>query len=178
MDEPRWLDEREQCAWRRYLQMNARLEARLHRQLQTDSGLSLADFDVLVHLTDRPEGRLRVLELADGLQWEKSRLSHHLTRMQKRGLIGREECPQDGRGAFIVLTEDGRRAIEHAAPRHVATVRELFLDQLDDDQVDVLGAIAERVLARLDDDPGPSRVSSPPAPSLGTTSEVTGTSPG
>ncbi|WP_130294687.1 MarR family winged helix-turn-helix transcriptional regulator [Pseudonocardia sediminis] len=135
--------------------MQAKVTARLHRQLQADSGLSLADFDVLVQLTDRArdpgeQPRARVLELAESLQWEKSRLSHHLSRMQRRGLVAREDCPDDGRGAFIVLTDDGRRAIERAAPRHVETVREVVLDRLTAEEVRVLGDIAERVLDGLD----------------------------
>jgi DNA-binding MarR family transcriptional regulator len=152
VSKPRWLDERQQHAWRRYLAMNAQLSARLHRQLQADSGLSLADFAVLVQLTDSPEERVRVLELAQALQWEKSRLSHHLARMQRRGLIAREDCPDDARGAFIVLTSQGRRAIEQAAPQHVNTVRDLVFDQLTTEQVEVLRTIAEQVLARLEHD--------------------------
>ena len=146
----RWLDDREQAAWRGYLAMQARLHAELHRRLQADSSLSIADFDVLVALTDRPEQRLRVLELAEALQWEKSRLSHHLARMQKRGLVTREDCADDGRGNFVVLTDDGRAAIERAAPAHVETVRELVFDALSDDDVDALSRIADAVRARLD----------------------------
>jgi len=104
--DPRWLDEHEQQAWRRYLDMQAQLQTRLHRELQRESSLSLADFDVLVALTDRPDTRIRVLELAEAVQWEKSRLSHHLVRMQRRGLIERQDCPDDARGAFVVLTDD------------------------------------------------------------------------
>ena len=148
--EPRWLDEHQQRAWRSYLAMNAQLNARLHRQLQADSGLSLADFAVLVQLTDSPDGRVRVLELAQALQWEKSRLSHHLARMQRRGLIARQNCPEDARGTFIMLTPYGRKAIEDAAPRHVDTVRDLVFDQLTPDQVDTLHTIAKQVLARLE----------------------------
>ncbi len=129
--------------------MNAQLSAHLHRQLQADSGLSLADFDVLVQLTDRTEPRMRVGELADALQWEKSRLSHHLARMNKRGLIAREDCPDDARGAFIVLTEKGRQAIEQAAPAHVDTVRDLVFDHLSAEEVAALAAISARVLGRL-----------------------------
>jgi DNA-binding MarR family transcriptional regulator len=150
--EPRWLDEHQQRAWRSYLAMHTQLTARLHRQLQADSGLSLADFAVLVQLTDRPDGRVRVLELAQALQWEKSRLSHHLARMQRRGLVAREDCPDDARGAFIVLTPHGHQAIEHAAPRHVDTVRDLVFDQLTTEQVDTLHTIAKQVLARLEHD--------------------------
>ncbi len=156
MTEPRWLDEREQRAWRGYLAMQARLQARLNRRLQDDSGLSLPDFDVLVALTDRggagPNSRVRVRvhELADTLQWERSRLSHQLSRMQRRGLVEREDCEDDARGAFVVLTDEGRRAIERAAPPHVEAVRELVFDGLDDGQVDALARIAEIVLDRID----------------------------
>jgi DNA-binding MarR family transcriptional regulator len=150
MNGPRWLDEREQRAWRGYLAMQSRLQARLSRQLQSDADMSLADFDVLVALTDRPDVQVRVLELAETLRWEKSRLSHHLARMQRRGLIDRQECPDDGRGAFVVLTDEGRRAIERAAPAHVETVRALVFDGLDPGQVDTLADIAESVLTRID----------------------------
>lgn len=149
MTEPRWLDEREQRAWRGYLAMQARLQARLNRRLQDDSGLSLTDFDVLVALTDADDVRMRVHELADTLQWERSRLSHQLSRMQRRGLLEREDCEDDARGAFVVLTDAGRRAIERAAPGHVEAVRELVFDGLDDDQVDALARIAEIVLQRV-----------------------------
>lgn len=149
MTETRWLTATEQRAWRGFLTMQAQLTAQLGRQLQTDSELSHADFSVLVQLTDVPDGRVRVFELARALQWEKSRLSHHLGRMQKRGLIGREECPSDARGAFIVLTPEGRTAIEAAAPRHVAAVRRLMFDVLSAEQVEVLLQISEKVLARL-----------------------------
>lgn len=150
MTETRWLDERENRAWRGYLTMHTQLIARLHRQLQADSGLSLSDFEVLVHLTDRPEPRMRVGELGQALQWEKSRLSHHLGRMQKRGLVCREDCPDDARGAFVALTDQGRAAIEQAAPGHVETVRALFFDALTEEQVDAFAAIVDRILGRLD----------------------------
>ncbi|MGH3519520.1 MAG: MarR family winged helix-turn-helix transcriptional regulator [Haloechinothrix sp.] len=151
MADTRWLSAAEQRAWRGYLDLHTQLNARLNRQLQTDSDLSLADFSVLVALTDRPDARVRYAELARSLQWEKSRLSHHIARMVKRGLVDREECPQDARGAFVVLTGAGRSAIERAAPAHVTTVRELFLDHLTAEQLDTLRAISEQVLARLDD---------------------------
>lgn len=147
----RWLEEREQAAWRAYLRMQSRLQAELHRRLQADSGLSIADFDVLVALTDRPDERVRVLELATSLEWEKSRLSHHLARMQKRGLITREECDDDGRGNFVVLTPEGRAAIEAAAPGHVETVRDLVFDAVSDADVDALARISAAVLERLGD---------------------------
>jgi len=151
MTDAQWLDDREQRAWRGYLRMHARLSVALHRQLQTDSDLSLTDFAVLVQLTDAAESRVRVSDLARALQWEQSRTSHHLSRMQRRGLVRRDECPDDRRGAFIVLTADGRAAIEAAAPRHVQTVRRLVFDQLTQAQVDALAAIADRVSAAIDE---------------------------
>ncbi|HXL20149.1 MAG TPA: MarR family transcriptional regulator, partial [Streptosporangiaceae bacterium] len=117
----RWLTEEEQRAWRGLLRMTAQLNARMNRQLQDDYGISLADYDVLVVLSEAPAGRRRVFELAGELAWEQSRVSHQLARMQRRGLVVREECPTDARGAFAVITEAGRAAIERAAPAHVET---------------------------------------------------------
>jgi DNA-binding MarR family transcriptional regulator len=148
----RWLDDREQEAWRAFLRMHAQLAARLNRELP--AGLTLAEFEVLVALSDVPAERLRAYELGAALQWEKSRVSHQVRRMEHRGLVAREECPEDGRGAFVVLTAAGRRALEDAAPAHVATVRRLFLDVLSAEQVDALGEVSAAVLRRLDEDPG------------------------
>lgn len=150
----RWLDEDEQRAWRGYLHMQARLAARLNRQLQDDSGLSLADFAVLVELSEVAGGRTRVLALAEKLQWEKSRLSHQLNRMRARGLVDRQECPNDRRGAFVALTDEGRATIDSAAPQHVETVRRFLFDVLTPDLVAALADISERVTARLAEDEG------------------------
>jgi DNA-binding MarR family transcriptional regulator len=150
-----WLDEREQRAWRAFLGVHAQLTARLQRQLQRDSGLSYADYEVLVRLSEASEGRLRAFQLGDGLRWEKSRLSHQLSRMQGRGLVDRQECPTDRRGAFVVLTDAGRAAIQEAAPRHAAEVRRAFVDALDPDSIDALGDLMDRVsrhLAQVDAD--------------------------
>ena len=146
---PRWLSDDEQRAWRGLVQMTSRLDALLNRDLQQTSGLSLADYDVLVLLTEAPAGRLRVFELAEDLQWEQSRLSHHLARMHRRGLVAREECATDRRGAFVVLTGPGRDAIEQAAPGHVDLVRHLVFDGLSAEQVAMLDRFLGRVLSRL-----------------------------
>jgi len=146
-----WLDDRQQQAWRAWLAMGSRLPAALNRQLQRDSDLSLQDFDVLVQLTDVEDGRVRVSALAAALGWERSRLSHHVTRMGRRGLVAREECGDDGRGAFVVLTPEGRAAIEAAAPGHVRTVRSLVFDALTPAEVASLEAITSKVLGRLED---------------------------
>ena len=153
-DMTQWLSEDEQRAWRGLLRMTAQLEARLHRQLQEQSGLSMADYDVLVPLSEAG-GRLRVFEIAQALHWEQSRLSHHLARMHKRGLIEREHCDSDRRGAFVVLTGAGREAIEHAAPAHVDTVRHLVFEGLTVEQVATLNTVTSSVLDRLEAADGP-----------------------
>ena len=144
-----WLSADEHRAWRGFIGLHRELVARLNRQLQEDSQLSLADYEVLVPLSEAPQGRMRPYELAQLLQWEQSRLSHHMARMQRRGLVGREECTVDGRGAFVVLTPQGRNAIEAAAPAHVATVRKLFFDGLTPEQVTSLESIAVAGRAQL-----------------------------
>jgi len=149
LQQPRWLDDDEQRAWRAYLRMQGRLEARLNRRLQADSGLSLADYSVLVELTDTDQDGLRPFELQRRLDWEQSRLSHHLTRMQKRGLVDRDQCGEDGRGALVVVTGTGRRALEVAAPAHVEAVREWFFDGLTPAQVRLVGDLAAGVFDRL-----------------------------
>jgi DNA-binding MarR family transcriptional regulator len=126
-----WLSEDEQRAWRTYLRMGSLLPAALNRQLQHDSGLTLPEYEVLVQLSEAPERQLRPFQICDALNWEQSRLSHQLTRMQHRGLVTRQECEADGRGAFVVLTTAGADAIQAAAPQHVATVRRLIFDRLD-----------------------------------------------
>ena len=148
----RWLDAGQQRAWRAWLDAHAHLSARLNRELQAGSGLSLSDYDVLVHLTDVPEGRLRSFELAEGLQWEKSRVSRQVARMAERGLVAKEAAPEDGRGAYVTLTRAGRRAIEDAAPAHVELVRRLLFDGLTAAQVRTLESIASSVVRRLDVD--------------------------
>jgi DNA-binding MarR family transcriptional regulator len=149
-DESPWLPDDAERLWRRWLRLNALLPGALHRELQADAGLSLPDFDVLVHLTDHPDGRVRVSDLARGLHWERSRVSHHVTRMERRRLVRREECRDDGRGAWVVLTQEGRAAIEQAAPGHVATVRRLVFDAVTPHEVEVMAGVIEKVLSRLE----------------------------
>ncbi len=151
--EPRWLTAQEEHLWRSWNQLNAELSARLQRQMVSGAGLSMSDYEVLVHLTDSPEGRVRVSDLARLLQWERSRVSHHLTRMAGRGLVERSECAEDGRGAFVAVTAAGRTAIEQAAPGHAAAVRRLVFDALDDDEVAALSASLDAMLERLEELP-------------------------
>jgi DNA-binding MarR family transcriptional regulator len=148
--EPRWLEPREQSAWRAYLDMNAKLTAKLNREMQEQAGISIADFSVLVQLSEHVDGRMRVLELARALGWEKSRLSHQLSRMQQRGLVERANCNEDRRGAWIALTDRGQQTIDAAAPQHVEAVRKYVFDPLDTSQVGALDAIARAVVGVLD----------------------------
>ena len=150
MEDVRWLDEREERAWRALQFMQMRLEAELARQLASESGLSYPDYLVLVALTDHPHSRLRLFELGELLGWEKSRLSHHVGRMADRGLVTKEKCDSDRRGAFVVATKKGRKEIGSAAPGHVRIVRRLFIDQLTPDELDVIASAAQRVLGNLD----------------------------
>lgn len=153
---PNWLDDREQQAWRGYMRMQGELSARLNRNFSRNGGISMADYGVLVHLSDAVDGRARVLALGRQLQWEKSRLSHQLTRMERRGLVTREECPTDRRGALARITDAGTAALVAAAPSHVADVRRYLIDPLTSDQLDVFAEVTAAVLAALADDDLPT----------------------
>jgi DNA-binding MarR family transcriptional regulator len=147
--EPRWLSDREQRAWRGYRRMRTLLDLQLGRDLMRESGLSEADYDVLSGLSETEGHRLRLGELAAQMLWSKSRLSYHITRMQQRGLVRREECSDDGRGSMIVLTEAGWRGIVEAAPGHVESVRRHLIDLLTEDEIEAVAALTGRVVERL-----------------------------
>lgn len=147
--EPRWLSPAEMHAWRGYRRMRALLDLQLTRDLAADSHLSAPDYDVLSSVSEAPGRRLRLGELAAAMLWSISRVSHHVSRMERRGLVTREECETDGRGATVVLTEEGWRTIQAAAVRHVTSVRAHFVDLLDAEEVAALGRIADKVLAHL-----------------------------
>ncbi|HET8588936.1 MAG TPA: MarR family winged helix-turn-helix transcriptional regulator [Nakamurella sp.] len=153
MPETRWLEGREADAWRAVRDLGQPLWTALGRELQRESGLSLADYQVLVVLSAVPDGVLGYRELTDATGWEKSRLSHHLTRMEQRDLVRRQECPGDARSANVLLTQSGRCAIELAAPGHVASVRRLLIDRLTPEQIDTLASIGEVVRAALESCP-------------------------
>jgi DNA-binding MarR family transcriptional regulator len=144
-----WLDDNEQKVWRSYLLMRRTLETHLARHLQREYGLSESDFEILVNLSESATGRMRAFELGQATQWEKSRMSHHLSRMEKRGLIRKEAC--DARYPEIVLTDQGREAIEACAPAHAARVREFFVDVLGPDRLSTLGEAADDVIATIDE---------------------------
>jgi DNA-binding MarR family transcriptional regulator len=138
VSDEQWLSDEEQVVWRQWMESHIRLQSRLARRLAAESGLSMSDYEVLVWLSEAPEGRLRMASLAERLQWDRSRLSHHIRRMETRGLVARTDCPDDGRGSFVGVTPGGQQAIEQAAPGHVRAVREFFLEPLGDDGLEAL----------------------------------------
>lgn len=167
--EARWLDERERATWRALMSMKRHLEEALDRQLAS-VGLSSADYAVLVRLTDRPDGSLRLFELADRLGWERSRASHHVARMAARGMVRKEFCVSDRRGAFVTLTARGRAAMRAAAPGHIETVRRVFIDRLTPEQLDAVRDAAETVVAGFaarDEEAAPDEQAEPAASWLG-----------
>lgn len=149
MAKARWLDPAEDQAWRAYRRMRTLLDLQLARDLAVASGLSGPDYDVLSTLTEKPENRWRANELAARLLWSTSRLAHHLTRMENRHLISRQPCHEDGRGATIALTETGWAVLQAAAPLHVKSVRQHFMDLLTPEEVAVLSAICSKVVEHL-----------------------------
>lgn len=149
MAQPRWLDEAEDRAWRGYQRLRTVLPAQIARDLLLDSGLSEPDYDVLSNLSEADAHRGRLGDLAARMLWSRSRLSHHVSRMEQRGLVTREEHPGDGRGAVVVLTARGLQATEVAAPGHVASVRRHFIDLLSREQLAVLAEVAEVIVERL-----------------------------
>ena len=149
--EPRWLNAAEMKAWRRYIIASRRLLEALDDDLAAHD-ISMSDYEVLAQLSEAPDRRMRMSELADVAMISRSRLSHRIKVMEKAGWVKREACPIDKRGYFAVMTPKGWKAIVAAAPDHVASVRERFLDALDKSDQKVLAEIFERVAMRIKHD--------------------------
>ena len=148
---PKWLTPAQLEAWQALTLMLARLPTALEAQLQRDSQLSYIEYYALAALSERPDRTMRMSELAVLTNAELSRLSHLITRLQKRGYVRREPDPDDGRYTNAVLTDTGYDLVVAAAPGHVAAVRELVIDALDDTALAALQNSAERINARIDD---------------------------
>ena len=151
--EPDWLDPREDRAWRAFQHVHHQLTLRLRQHLLQDSGLTEADYEILAVLSEHPTGHLPAQELGALVQWEKSRLSHQVRRLQEQGLVARELNPADRRSALIVLLPAGRRAIEDAAPEHVRNVRRHMIDLFTPAELDTLAGLSERILGHLAGEP-------------------------
>ncbi|PJJ70591.1 DNA-binding MarR family transcriptional regulator [Diaminobutyricimonas aerilata] len=136
--------------WREFYGMRRQLDRALERDLQRASGISGPDYEVLLALFEAPARELRARQLAELLGWEKSRLSHQLTRMVARDLVSRRECDSDGRGTWVGLTTNGRRAVLGAMRDHALRIREYFFDAMTPDELELLGDISRRVLRRMD----------------------------
>lgn len=142
-----WLSTEEQRAWRAYRRTVLLVDSAIVRDLSSASKLSMPDYQVLSSLSEVDDHKWRLSALAASMEWSPSRLSHHVTRMEQRGLVTRAECHDDGRGSWVVLTERGLNAIRDAAPGHVASVRKHLIDLLSPAQVRSLSEIGETVIA-------------------------------
>ncbi len=147
-----WLSESEQNSWRAWLDASRLLMAETNRELLEGHGLSIADYEILVQLSENPERRMRMSELAERTFSSRSRLSHQIDRMEKAGLVEREACTVDARGLWAVLTEQGWAKIVEAAPDHVASVRRHLVDLLSAEEFLALGAACRKVVDHLDAD--------------------------
>ena len=136
----RWLSTSEQEVWRAFLDVSRLLFEQLNRQLSDDAGMSLAEYEILVQLSEAPGRRMRMSELADRVVSSRSRITHTVGRMEERGLVRREACADDGRGVLCVLSAAGFARLETTAPGHVDMVRRIMFDPLDPSDVDGLGA--------------------------------------
>ena len=148
---PRWLNPTEMAAWRRYIVASRRLLEALDADL-ADHELSMPDYEILAQLSEAPDRRMRMSELADVAMLSRSRLSHRIKVMEKAGWVKREACPEDKRGYFAVMTPKGWKAIVAAAPDHVESVRTRFMDHLTKADQQVLAEIFERIEESLPKD--------------------------
>lgn len=137
---------RELEVWRAFYTMRRHLEAKLERRLQADAGISSADYEILIALHQEPTKRLRAGRIGDIIGWEKSRVSHQISRMEQRDLLTREECGDDARGVWIVLSEEGSRAVRAALVDRTAAVREYFFDVTTPEEQDLIVGLSGKVL--------------------------------
>ena len=153
----RWLTAAEQRAWRAYLSATQGLFDHMERDLQNRAGLSQADYEILVRLSEAPGRRLRMSDLSTETLFSRSRLSHAIKRLAGLGWIAREECPDDRRGAFAVLTRAGFSALEAAAPGHVDVVRRLVFDALTPDELEGFAHACAKIARALGAEADPLR---------------------
>ena len=149
MNESASLSEPELETWRTFYSMRRSLDRALDLQLQRDSQVSASEWEILIALDVAPGRRLRITDIAAAISWEKSRVSHLVARMRKRGLLDRTECDRDARSSWIGLTATGRRALLTAMRGHVAAIRRYFFAVLDDEETASIGQISLRILERI-----------------------------
>jgi DNA-binding MarR family transcriptional regulator len=139
------LNDAEQKAWRTFIESSWALHTRLEDELRATTGLSMNDYHVLVVLSEAPERRLRMGELAGRLVFSPSRVTYQINSMVKRGLVRKQPCPEDGRGQEAVLTDEGLDALRAAAPLHLVTVRERFIDHLEPEELEVVARVFDKI---------------------------------
>ncbi len=159
MEQTRWLSPSEQQSWRAWLAAGAAIAERTEQDMKRENDLSMAEYEILVQLSETPCRRLRMTDLADRTLASKSRLSHQVARMEQAGLVVREGCPEDRRGSYAVLTDMGWNRLVAAAPSHVECVRRYLLDALTAEEFALLGALSEKVVAHSQDRHDNERVS-------------------
>ncbi len=145
----RWLAASQQRDWRAYIEGRARLDEAIERDLKTRHGMSLAEYEILVQLSEAPDRRLRMAELASSATQSRSRLTHTVARLESKGFVSRTDCPTDKRGVYALLTDQGYAALSRAAADHVSTVRDLFIDVIDADDLAAIGRAFRTVADRL-----------------------------
>lgn len=141
----------EVAAWYAYMKVHLRMRYEMNHQLRSDSGVSLADFDVLVALTSETDSRMRISDLATRIGWERSRLSHHLRRMDQAGLVRLQRSESDRRSTEVALSDHGRQTLRDASPAHIDLVKRVFFAGLDSEDVATMAALMERIYDRLID---------------------------
>lgn len=146
MTETRWLSDQEQQSWRAFIDGCRALFDVLDRQLQADSNLPHAYFEILIPLSEVADRTLRMSELAERARSSRSRLSHAVARLEERGWVRRTDCPTDKRGQLAELTDEGFAVVQAAAPGHVGAVRTYLIDQLSPEQLRVLGEVGDIML--------------------------------
>ena len=146
---PRWLDADQQHSWRAFMMGMTLLLDRLDEDLEREFGISLTEYEVLVRLSERPESRMRMAQLADALAHSRSRVTHTVARMEKAGYVVRNASPEDGRGVVAELTQKGLELLQHAAPCHVESVRRNLVDLVDPDDFAALGRVFDAVADHL-----------------------------
>ena len=152
MSDPNWLSEREQQAWRGWIDASRRVLAASDRQLKTDSGLTADDYEVLVRLSESDGRRMRMSDLAASVINSPSRLSQRIDRLSNDGVVERERCADDARVWWVVLTDDGFARLRDAAAGHVEEVRRVFIDRLTPDEIELLAAVLPRLAESLESD--------------------------
>ena len=141
------------AAWRSYRVSSILLEGQLHRELVDAHDITLADYEVLVRLAERPDHRMRMSVLATEVASSKSRVSHQIARMERAGLVERDNCSSDGRGVYAVLTPIGMAKLREAAPTHVDGVRRHMIDLTTETQQATIAKVFERIGAMLSETP-------------------------